>query len=64
MLVYIGTVNGPRTMVPLLSYDPDISLNLFSILVTSPVIDLKAPDISYKLSLNDINRYLPLVSDI
>jgi hypothetical protein len=51
-------------MVPLLNYSPDISLNLLSILVISPVIDLKAPDISYKLGLNNINYYLPLVNYI
>jgi hypothetical protein len=64
MLVCISTVNGPRAMVPLLGYNPDVGLDLFSILVTSPVIDLKAPDISCKLGLNDINRYLPLVGNM
>jgi hypothetical protein len=51
-------------MVPLLGHDPDIGLDLFNILVTSPVIDLKAPDINYKLGLNDINRHLPLIGDM
>ncbi len=64
MLVCIGTVNGPRAMVPLLSHDPDIGLNLFGILATSPVIDLKVPNINYKLGLNNINHYLLLVSNI
>jgi hypothetical protein len=64
MLVYISTVNGPRAMVPLLGHDPDIGLDLFNILVINPVIDLKAPDINYKLGLDDINRYLPLVNDV
>jgi hypothetical protein len=51
-------------MIPLLSHDPDVGLDLFGILVTSPVIDLKVPDVSYKLGLNDINRHLPPISDI
>jgi hypothetical protein len=51
-------------MVPLLGHDPDVGLDLSNILVTSPVIDLKAPDISYKLGLDDINRHLPLVGDM
>ena len=64
MLVCIGTVDSPRAMVPLLGHDPDIGLDLFGILVTSPVIDLKVPDINYKLGLDDINRYLPSVGDV
>ncbi len=64
VLVYIGTVNSPRAMVPLLGHNPDIGLDLFSILVTSPVIDLKAPDISCKLGLKNINYYLLLVSNV
>jgi hypothetical protein len=64
MLVYISTVDGPRAMVPLLGYDPDVGLDLFDILVISPVIDLKIPDVNYKLGLNDINRYLSLVGDM
>ena len=51
-------------MVPLLDYNPDIGLDLFGILATSPVIDLKVPDINCKLGLNDINRYLPPIGDI
>ena len=64
ILVYIGVVNSPYTIVSLLSYNPDISLDLFSILIVSYIIDLKAPNISCKLSLNDINCYLLLVSNI
>jgi hypothetical protein len=64
MLVSISAVDRPRAMVLLLGYNPDISLNLFSILVISPVVDLKALNVSYKLNLNNINRYLPLVSDV
>jgi hypothetical protein len=62
MLVNIGAVNRPRAIVPLLGYNPDISLNLFNILVISPVVDLKALNVNY--NLNDINRYLPLVSNV
>jgi hypothetical protein len=51
-------------MVPLLNHDLDISLDLFNILIISPVIDLKAFNINYKLGLNDINRYLPLINDM
>jgi hypothetical protein len=51
-------------MVPLLSHDPDVGLDLFGILVTSPVIDLKVPDINCKLNLDDINRHLPLIGDM
>jgi hypothetical protein len=64
VLVCISTVNGPRAIVPLLGHDPDISLDLFNILATSPVIDLKALNINCKLGLNDINCHLPLVNDI
>jgi hypothetical protein len=64
VLVCISTVNGPRAMVPLLGHDLDVSLDLFNILVISPVIDLKALDINCKLGLDDINRYLPLVDDM
>ncbi|KUJ23662.1 uncharacterized protein LY89DRAFT_680370 [Mollisia scopiformis] len=48
-------------MVLLLGYNPNVSLNLFGILVVSPIVNLKAPNVSYKLSFNDINYYLPLV---
>ena len=51
-------------MVPLFGHNPDIGLDLFDILVTSPVIDLKVPDINYKLGLDNINRHLLPVSDI
>ena len=64
MLVYIRPVDRPRTMVPLLSHGPDVSLDLFDILAISYVVDLKAPDVSYKLSLNDIDRHLSLVGDV
>jgi hypothetical protein len=64
VLVCIGTVDGPRVMVLLLGHDPDIGLDLFGILVTSPVIDLKVPDVNYKLGLDDINRHLLLVNDM
>ncbi|KUJ17844.1 uncharacterized protein LY89DRAFT_683837 [Mollisia scopiformis] len=51
-------------MVPLLGHNPNVSLNLFGILVVSPVVNLKAPNVSCKLSFNDIDRYLPLVSNV
>ncbi len=63
MLVYVHPVNSPRTIVPLLDYNLDISLDLFSILVISHVISLKAPDVSYKLGLNNIDRHLPPVGN-
>jgi hypothetical protein len=64
MLIYISIVNGLCVMVPLLGHDLDINLNLFNILVISPVIDLKALDINYKLGLDNINCHLPLINDI
>jgi hypothetical protein len=64
VLVYISTVNGPRVIIPLLGHDLDVNLDLFNILATSPVINLKVPDINYKLGLNDINRHLLLINDI
>ncbi len=51
-------------MVLLLSYNLNISLNLFSILITRPIINLKAPNISYKLGFHNINYYLLPVSNI
>jgi hypothetical protein len=51
-------------MVLLLGYNPNISLNLFGILVVSPVLNLKVPNVSCELGLNNTNCYLPLVSDI
>jgi hypothetical protein len=51
-------------MVPLLGYNPNISLNLFGILVVSPVLNLKAPNVSCELGLNNTDRYLPLVGDM
>ncbi len=64
VLVSICPVNCSRAIVLLLSYSPDISLNLFSILVISYITNLKAPNISYKLSLNNFNYYLLLVSNM
>ncbi|KUJ10587.1 uncharacterized protein LY89DRAFT_689778, partial [Mollisia scopiformis] len=48
-------------IVLLLGHNPNVSLNLFGILVVSSIVNLKAPNVSYKLSFNDINCYLPLV---
>jgi len=64
MLVYISAVDSPRAIVPLLGHDPDVSLDLLGVLVISHVIDLEAPNISHKLGLNDVDRYLALVSNI
>ena len=64
ILVYIYPVNSPRIIVPLLNYNPNISLNLFGILIISLIINLKAPNISYKLSFNNTNYYLLLISNI
>ena len=64
ILVYIYPVNSPCIIVLLLSYNPNISLNLFGILIISLIINLKAPNISYKLSFNNTNYYLLLISDI
>jgi hypothetical protein len=51
-------------MVPLLGHNLNINLNLFGILIISLVLNLKVPNISCELSLNNTNRYLLLVSDI
>jgi hypothetical protein len=64
ILVCIYSVNCPRTIVPLLGHNLNISFNLFSILVVSLVLNLKAPNVSCELGLNNINCYLPLVGDI
>jgi hypothetical protein len=64
ILVCIYSVNCPRIIVPLFGYNLNISFNLFGILVVSPVLNLKAPNISCKLGLNNTNRHLLLVSDI
>ena len=64
MLVYISAVNSPRTIVLLLGHDPDVSLDLLGVLAISCVIDLKVPNISHKLGLNNTNRYLALVSNV
>ena len=64
ILVYIYPVNSPCIIVLLLSYNPNISLNLFGILIISLIINLKAPNISYKLSFNNTNYYLLLIRDI
>jgi uncharacterized membrane protein len=64
MLVCIGVVNSSRAVVLLLGHYPDISLDLLGVLVISRVINLEVPNIGYKLSLNDTNYYLALVSNI
>jgi hypothetical protein len=64
VLVCICSVDCPRTIVPLLGHNPNVSLNLFGILVVSPVLNLKAPNVSCELGLNNANRHLPLVSDM
>jgi hypothetical protein len=64
ILVCIYSVDCPCIIVPLLGYNPNISLNLFGILVVSPILNLKTPNISCKLGLNNTNRYLLLVGDI
>jgi hypothetical protein len=64
VLVCIGAVDRPRALVPLLGHNPDISLDLFGILVVCYIVDLKAPEVSRKLGLNDTNRYLPLVGNV
>ncbi len=51
-------------MVSLLSYNPNISLNLFGILVTRPVVNLKVSNVSYKLGFYNINCYLPPVGNV
>jgi hypothetical protein len=64
MLVCIYPVDNPCTIVPLLGYNPNISLNLFGILVVSLIINLKTPNVNCKLSFDNINCYLPPVSYI
>jgi hypothetical protein len=51
-------------MVPLLGYNPNVSLNFFGILVISLILNLKIPNVSYELGLNNTNCYLLLISDI
>jgi hypothetical protein len=51
-------------MVPLLGYNPNVSLNLFGILVVSLVLNLKVSNISCELGLNNTNCYLLLIGDI
>jgi hypothetical protein len=51
-------------VVPLLGHNLDISLDLLGVLVISRVVDLEAPNISYKLGLDDTNHYLALVSNV
>ena len=50
-------------MVPLLGHNPNVRLYLFGILVVSPVVNLKAPNVSCKLSFDDIDRHLPPVGN-
>jgi hypothetical protein len=64
MLVYISAVNSLYTIVPLLGHYLNISLDLLGVLIISRVINLEVPNISYKLSLNNTNYYLALVSNV
>jgi hypothetical protein len=64
ILVCIYPVDNPRIIVLLLGYNPNISLNIFGILVVSQIVNLKAPNVSCKLSFNNINCYLPPISNI
>jgi hypothetical protein len=63
-LISISPVNRSRAIVLLFGYDPDITLDLFGILVVSYIIDLKIPNIGCKLGFDDINRDLPPISNI
>jgi hypothetical protein len=55
-------------MIPLLGYNLNVSLNLFGILVVSAVVsavvNLKAPNVSCKLSFDDIDRHLPPIGNV
>jgi hypothetical protein len=64
ILVCISPVDSPRIIVLLLGYNPDINLDLLGILVVSDIINLKIPNISTEFSLDNINCYLLLVSNI
>lgn len=64
MLVCIRVVDRPRTMVSLLDHNLNVRLNLFGILVVSHGVDLKAPHVSCKLDLDDVDRHLPPVDDV
>jgi len=64
ILVYIGIVNGLYIIILLFDYNPNISLNFFSIFINSNSINLEVFNISCKLSLNNINYYLLLISNI
>lgn len=64
MLVHIHVVDRLRTMVLLLDYNLNVRLNLFGILVVSHRVDLKAPHVSCKLDLDDVNRHLLSVDNV
>jgi hypothetical protein len=64
ILISISPVDYSYAIVPLFGYNLDIALDFFGVLIASYIINLKAPNISYKLSLDDINRNLPLIYNI
>jgi hypothetical protein len=64
ILISISPVDCSRAMILLLGYNPDIALDLFGILVASYIIDFKIPNISCKLSFDNINRDLPPICNI
>lgn len=57
-------VNSLYIVVSLFNYDLDINLDFFSIFIISYIVDLKVLNISYKLSFDDINYYLPLIDNM
>ena len=64
MLVCICLVNSLCAVVPLLSHNPDVSLDLFGILVISYTTNIKVPNVGRKLCLDNTDYYLPLVSNM
>lgn len=64
ILIDINMINYLYTIILLLNYNLNISLNFFSIFVISFIINFKVSDISCKLSLNNINCYLLLISNV
>lgn len=64
MLVYIHVVNRLHTMIPLLNHNLNVCLNLFDILVISHEVDLKAPHVSCKLDLDDVDCHLLSVDNV
>ena len=64
VLVGICAVDCPCSVVPLAGHGADVGLDLFGILVVSPVVHLKACNVGRELRLYDIGGYLLPVGDM